>query len=336
MDLPHGGHLSHGFHTATKNLTATSKYFNCLPYRVNMKTELIDYDEIQMLADRFKPHVIVAGYSAYPRLLDYKRFRQIADSCGALLVSDIAHIAGLMAAGLIPSAFEHSDVVTTTTHKTLRGPRGALIFARHDRYPPRGGSESIAAAIDAAVFPGCQGGPHNHTIGAVAAALKAAAEPEFKAYQTQVLKNARALGNRLQTKHGFDLVTGGTDNHLLLVDLTKKGVKGRKAEKALELCNIICNKNTVLKDKSPANPSGIRLGTPAMTTRGFAESDFETVAELISEVVAVCKERKGKMSFDDWLSQIEHSSELQEVKKRVDSMLTQFSDVESGIWTSPK
>lgn len=333
MDLPHGGHLSHGFHTASKNLTATSKYFSCLPYKLNPNTELIDYDEIQMLADRFKPHVIIAGFSAYPRLLDYKRFKEIANSCGALLLSDIAHIAGLMAAGTIPSAFDHSDIVTTTTHKTLRGPRGALIFVRRGLQTPHG-DEDLETAINTAVFPGCQGGPHNHTIGAIAAALKAASEPEFEQYQKQVLKNAKALAERLKEAHDFTLVTGGTENHLLLVDLTNKKIKGRRAEKAMELCSIICNKNTVLKDKSPQNPSGIRLGTPAMTSRGFGESEYAKVADLISGVVDVCRETKGKQSIDDWVAQLKYSDELKEIKSQAEALAMAAPEVESGIWES--
>eukprot|EP01053_Blabericola_migrator_P006792 Blabericola_migrator_1__6791@NODE_3437_length_1777_cov_97_314035_g2137_i0_p1_GENE_NODE_3437_length_1777_cov_97_314035_g2137_i0NODE_3437_length_1777_cov_97_314035_g2137_i0_p1_ORF_typecomplete_len501_score74_07SHMT/PF00464_19/6_6e169Aminotran_5/PF00266_19/5_2e13Aminotran_1_2/PF00155_21/5_1e06OKR_DC_1/PF01276_20/3e05Beta_elim_lyase/PF01212_21/0_0034Cys_Met_Meta_PP/PF01053_20/0_0019_NODE_3437_length_1777_cov_97_314035_g2137_i01201622 len=333
MDLPHGGHLSHGFHTPAKKLTSTSKYFCTMPYKLNADTELIDYDEIQLLADRFKPSVIIAGYSAYPRLLDYQRFRQIADSCGALLMSDVAHIAGLMAADLIPSAFDYSDVVTTTTHKTLRGPRGALIFMRKDKTVPRG-TEDLPTAINGSVFPACQGGPHNHTIGAIAVALKAAAELEFKEYQTQVLKNAKALASRLNTTYKFDLVTGGTDNHLLLVNLINKRIKGRKVEKVLEECNIICNKNTVLQDKVPLNPSGIRLGTPAMTSRGFDEHDFERVADFINQAVEIACELPAKMNFQDYCQALKKDTRLSKLRGEVESFVEAFPQIESVIWNA--
>eukprot|EP01057_Protomagalhaensia_wolfi_P005920 Protomagalhaensia_wolfi_Nauph_80__5919@NODE_778_length_2010_cov_41_749366_g586_i0_p1_GENE_NODE_778_length_2010_cov_41_749366_g586_i0NODE_778_length_2010_cov_41_749366_g586_i0_p1_ORF_typecomplete_len483_score90_96SHMT/PF00464_19/2_1e167Aminotran_5/PF00266_19/9_4e13Aminotran_1_2/PF00155_21/1_1e09OKR_DC_1/PF01276_20/0_00017Beta_elim_lyase/PF01212_21/0_0037DegT_DnrJ_EryC1/PF01041_17/0_093_NODE_778_length_2010_cov_41_749366_g586_i01621610 len=329
LDLPHGGHLSHGYQTPTKKLTVGSKYFSCLPYRLDPKTELIDYDEIQMLADRFKPNLVIAGYSAYPRLLDYARFRAIADNCGALLLSDIAHIAGLMAGDVIPSAFDYSDIVTTTTHKTLRGPRGALIFMRRDK--KTGSGENLESAINSSVFPACQGGPHNHTIAGVAAAMKAASEPEFKQYQSQVLKNAKALGERLQ-KHSFDLVTNGTDNHLLLVNLTRKGVSGKKVEKAMELCNIICNKNTVLSDKSAANPSGIRLGSPAMTARGFDEAMFTKVADLINEIVMVSKSVKRKMTYDDFVEEMSRHEGLWEIKKTVLDLLKDYPGIISTLW----
>lgn len=211
MDLPHGGHLSHGFEmSGHRKVTSTSKYFATLPYRLNPSTGLIDYDEIQSLASRFLPDMIIAGFSAYPRLLDYSRFREIADSCGALLLGDMAHISGLVAAKVVPSSpFEYCDVVTTTTHKTLRGPRGALIFCKKPHL----------SAINSAVFPGCQGGPHNHTIAAVAAAFKAASAPEFVDYQRQVLSNASFFAAELANR-GIPPVTGGTDNHLILLDLS--------------------------------------------------------------------------------------------------------------------
>eukprot|EP01054_Gregarina_sp_Poly1_P008201 Gregarina_sp_Poly_1__8200@NODE_475_length_8096_cov_496_560966_g384_i0_p2_GENE_NODE_475_length_8096_cov_496_560966_g384_i0NODE_475_length_8096_cov_496_560966_g384_i0_p2_ORF_typecomplete_len480_score53_09SHMT/PF00464_19/7e167Aminotran_5/PF00266_19/5_5e10Aminotran_1_2/PF00155_21/5e09Beta_elim_lyase/PF01212_21/6_8e06OKR_DC_1/PF01276_20/0_00018Cys_Met_Meta_PP/PF01053_20/0_0017LDcluster4/PF18306_1/0_49LDcluster4/PF18306_1/6_4e03_NODE_475_length_8096_cov_496_560966_g384_i035795018 len=334
LDLPHGGHLSHGFHNDTKRVTATSKYFNCLPYRLNATTQRIDYDEVKLLADRFRPQIIIAGCSSYPRLLDYKRFREIADQCGgALVMSDVAHISGLMAGDVIPSAFEYSDIVTTTTHKTLRGPRGSLIFFRKDRKCPHNG-EPLESAINSSVFPACQGGPHNHTIGAIAVALKATVEPEFKEYQHQILKNAQALAKNL-SKHNFELVTGGTENHLLLLDLTNKKLKGKRVEQALELCNIVCNKNAVLSDKSSSNPSGIRLGTPAMTTRGMTEKDFEVVGDTIAEIVNIAQivqRASCKISAEEWIRKLQEIDEIKQIKNKMENFATSFPAIESGIW----
>lgn len=287
LDLPHGGHLSHGFYSPKKKISATSLFFESLPYQVDVKTGLIDYAKLERLALMFRPKLIVAGTSAYSRLIDYAKFRQVCDQTGAILMCDIAHISGLVAAGVIPSAFEHADVVTTTTHKSLRGPRGAMIFSRKfhrvtkDKldYPER---------IDFSVFPGLQGGPHNHTIAALAGALKLCVEPEYKAYQTQVLANAKRLCGKLQ-ELGYDVVSGGTDTHLMLVNVKPHGLDGSRLETVLELCSIVSNKNTVPGDVSALVPGGIRFGTPAFTSRGATEEDFDQVAVFFHRAVQLAK-----------------------------------------------
>merc|ERR1719265_2935692 len=270
-----------------------SKYFESIPYRLNEATGHIDYDEAEKFAMRIRPQMLIAGTSAYSRLIDYPRMRKIADASGAILMADMAHISGLVAAGVVPSPFEFADVVTTTTHKSLRGPRGAMIFYRKgQRGVDKKGNPfmwDIEEKINAAVFPGLQGGPHNHTITALAVALKQAQAPEFKQYQEQVIKNAKALGESLSGQ-GFDLVSGGTDNHLLLLDLRSKGVNGNKSELVCEKANIVLNKNTVPGDKSAMNPSGLRVGTPAMTSRGLMEEDFVKVGEFIGEAINVTSE----------------------------------------------
>lgn len=293
LDLPHGGHLSHGYQLPNKKISMVSKYFESIPYRLNEKTGHIDYDEAEKFAMRIRPKLLIAGTSAYSRLIDYARMRKIADQSGAYLLADMAHISGLVAGGVIPSPFEFADVVTTTTHKSLRGPRGAMIFYRKgQKGVDKKGNPimwDIEEKINGAVFPGLQGGPHNHTITALAVALKMAQSPEFKGYQEQVMKNAKALGESLSGQ-GFDLVSGGTDNHLLLMDLTKKGVNGNKAELVCENVSIVCNKNTVPGDKSALSPSGLRIGTPAMTSRGLVEKDFLKVGEFISRAIQVTQD----------------------------------------------
>lgn len=288
LDLPHGGHLSHGYQTDSKKISMVSKFFESIPYRLNEETGLIDYDDCEKFAMRIRPKILIAGTSAYSRLIDYARMRQIADNCGALLMADMAHISGLVAGGVIPSPFEYADVVTTTTHKSLRGPRGAMIFFRKGQ---RGVDKKGAAInwdleekINAAVFPGLQGGPHNQSITALAVALKQAQNPEFKLYQQQVIKNSQALGQSLN-KRGFALVSGGTDNHLNLIDLRSKGVNGNKAELVCEQASIVLNKNTIPGDKSAMNPNGLRVGAPAMTSRGLVEEDFARIGEFIGEAV---------------------------------------------------
>ena len=274
LDLPHGGHLSHGFQTDSKKISAVSIFFESMPYRLDESTGLIDYDACQTLATAYRPKLLIAGASAYSRLYDYKRMREIADSTGAFLLSDMAHISGLVAADMIPSPFEYSDVVTTTTHKSLRGPRGAMIFYRKGQkgVDKKGNAimYDLEDKINFSVFPGLQGGPHNHTIAGLAVALKQAASPDFAAYQTQVMRNMHAMSERLKS-HGIELVSGGTDNHLVLADLRPLGVDGSRVERVLELAHIACNKNTVPGDKSAMVPGGLRLGTPALTTRGFVE-----------------------------------------------------------------
>jgi glycine hydroxymethyltransferase len=297
LDLPHGGHLSHGYQIPSKKISMVSKYFETLPYRLNEKTGLIDYERLEELAMLYRPKLIVAGTSAYSRLIDYARFREITDNAGAYLFSDMAHISGLVAAGVIPSPFPYSDVVTTTTHKSLRGPRGAMIFYRKGvrKVDPKTGKEEIynlEDPINASVFPGHQGGPHNHTITALAVALKQAQSQEFKAYQENVLLNSKALAKRLGDPKekgglGYTIVSGGTDNHLVLVDLKPQGIDGARVERVLELVGVASNKNTVPGDQSALKPGGLRMGTPAMTTRGFTPDDFVRVADIVNRAVTI-------------------------------------------------
>ncbi|XP_011874369.1 PREDICTED: serine hydroxymethyltransferase isoform X2 [Vollenhovia emeryi] len=293
LDLPDGGHLTHGFFTASKKISATSIFFESMPYKVDPVSGLIDYDQLARHAKLFKPRVIIAGVSCYSRCLNYKRFREIADNNNAYLFSDMAHVSGLVAAGLIPSPFEYSDVVSTTTHKTLRGPRAGVIFFRKGvRSVTADGTKvmyDIENGINQAVFPGLQGGPHNHAIAAIATTMKQVKTPEFVQYQKQIVANAKRLCAGLQ-EHGYSISTNGTDVHMLLVDLRSVGLTGSKAEKVLEDIAIACNKNTVPGDKSALNPSGIRLGTPALTTRGFVEKDIDKVADFIDKGLKLSKE----------------------------------------------
>ena len=267
MNLAHGGHLSHG-----SPVNISGKYFNIVPYGVTEDTNLIDYDEIERIAKECKPKLILAGASAYPRIIDFERFSQIAKEVGAYFMVDMAHIAGLVAAGLHPNPIPYADVVTTTTHKTLRGPRGGLILSK---------DEELGKLFNKAVFPGIQGGPLMHVIASKALSFKEALTDEFKAYQQQIVKNAKVLADSL-LKEGFKLVSGGTDNHLILIDLTEMGVTGKEAEHMLDEVGITVNKNAIPFDKqSPFITSGIRIGTPATTSRGFVEEDMEEVAKLI-------------------------------------------------------
>ena len=267
MALDQGGHLSHG-----SSANFSGKYFHCVPYGVNEKG-FIDYDEVERMALECQPKLIVAGASAYCRTIDFKRFREIADKVNAILMVDIAHIAGLVAAGLHPSPIPYAHVVTTTTHKTLRGPRGGMILC---------GTEEYAKKLNSAIFPGTQGGPLMHVIAAKAVALKEALSDDFKDYQKQILVNAQALANGLM-KRGITIVSGGTDNHLMLVDLQNLGLTGKQAEKMLDEVHITCNKNTIPNDpQSPFVTSGLRLGTPAATTRGFDAEDMDQIAEAIA------------------------------------------------------
>ncbi len=293
MNLSHGGHLTHGH-----PLNFSGKYFNVVAYGVRKEDERIDYEELKRLAVESKPKVIVVGASAYPRTLDFAAVRAAADASGALIMADIAHIAGLVAAGIHPSPVPHCEFVTTTTHKTLRGPRGGLILCR----------EAWAKEIDKAVFPGVQGGPLMHVIAAKAVAFKEALAPEWKAYQRQIVSNAAALARALQGE-GFRLVSGGTDNHLMLVDVFAKGITGKVAEKALDKAGITANKNTIPFDaNSPMVASGIRLGTPALTTRGMKEGDMAEVARLVSRA----------------LHAVENETELAEVKREVRKLCERF------------
>jgi glycine hydroxymethyltransferase len=266
MNLAHGGHLSMG-----SPVNFSGMLYRVIPYGVSEQTETIDYDELERLAKEHRPKLIVAGASAYPRIIDYARFRKIADAIGAMLMVDMAHIAGLVAAGLHPSPVPHADFVTTTTHKTLRGPRGGMVLCRAEH----------AKTIDSKVFPGMQGGPLMHVIAAKAVALKEALSPDFKSYQQQIVKNARALAQALMSQ-GFRLTSGGTDNHLMLVDLRKSELTGKVAQEALDRARITVNKNAVPFDtRSPFVTSGIRLGTPAVTTRGMKEKEMEQIGDFI-------------------------------------------------------
>ena len=270
LNLAHGGHLTHGH-----PLNFSGKTYHVVPYNVRKEDERIDYDEVERLAAEHKPKMIIAGASAYPRIIDFARFRQIADSVGAVLLVDMAHISGLVAAGLHPNPCEYADIVTSTTHKTLRGPRAGLILAR----------EKYAKDIDRTVFPGTQGGPLVHVVAAKAVCFLEAMQPEFATYQKQVVANAQALAQSLMDA-GFRVVSGGTDTHVLLLDVFSKGLRGKEAEQALDRARITVNKNAIPFDTNPPmNPSGIRLGSPAVTTRGFQEAEMREVGALIAEVL---------------------------------------------------
>lgn len=326
MDLPHGGHLSHGYQTPTKKISAVSKYFETMGYRLDEKTGLIDYAKMEELADYFRPKIIICGGSSYSQHIDYAKFRKVADQHNAYLMTDMAHISGLVAAQVLPSPFEYSDVVTTTTHKSLRGPRGAMIFFRKGvrSVNEKTGEKvmyDLEERINATVFPGHQGGPHNHTISALAVALKQATTAEFKAYQEQVVKNSKVLTNTLRDKYGYKIVSDGTENHLCLVDLNNRNIDGARVEKVLELSDIAVNKNTVPGDRSALMPGGIRIGTPAMTTRGLLEKDFERVAEFLHRgieiAIAVKKdmEAKGQKRLVDFRKELESNPDAHGIKE---------------------
>ncbi|MHC5061135.1 MAG: serine hydroxymethyltransferase [Planctomycetota bacterium] len=269
LSLPYGGHLTHGW-----KASATSKFYNSVSYKVDEATGRLNFDEIRALAKKHKPKMIISGATAYPREIDFEIFGQIAKEVGAYHLSDIAHIAGLVAAGIHKSPVPYADIVSTTSHKTLRGPRGGILLCKAEH----------AKAVDRAVFPGLQGGPHMHTITGIAVAMAEADTPEFAAYAKQIVKNAARLAEKLM-EYGFDLVTGGTDNHLILIDLRSKGVRGKKLAKALDRAGIVTNYNTVPGDLAPpSNPSGLRIGTPAVTTRGMKEAEMEIIAGMINKV----------------------------------------------------
>lgn len=287
LALPHGGHLTHGW-----KVNFSGMLYRSVPYELNPETEMLDYDAILALAREAKPRMIIAGYTAYPRTIDFARFRAICDEVGALFHADISHITGLILGGVHPSPFPMADTGISTSHKSLRGPRGAFILCKQE----------YAQAIDKAIMPGLQGGPHNHTTAAIAVALEEASKPEFKLYAQQIVRNAKALADRL-LHHGFRLVTGGTDNHLILFETFKsKGIKGRDASRALDAAGIETNCNTVPNDPNPPmNPSGVRIGTPAVTSRGMKEPEMRRVADWIQDVlthmgdVTVLKRVKGEV-----------------------------------------
>jgi glycine hydroxymethyltransferase len=278
LALPHGGHLSHGW-----AVSITGRFWRSVQYEVDRESHLLDLDKVRAMALKERPKIIVTGGTAYPRLWDFKSFSEIAKEVGALLLADISHIAGLIVGGVHPDPAPCADVIMTTTHKTLRGPRGAMILCRNE----------FAESIDKAVFPGLQGGPHNHTTAAIAVALKEAATPEFKTYAKKVVSNAKTLADELKAC-GFSLVSGGTDNHLILIDLTNKKVIGKKGAKALDAAGIVCNYNTVPYDpRKPFSPSGLRIGTPAVTSRGMGDTEMRQIARFMDEAIAHAGDEKA-------------------------------------------
>jgi glycine hydroxymethyltransferase len=293
MSLVHGGHLTHGW-----KVSLTSKFFNSVSYTINTETGRLDFDLIRDLAKKNHPKIIISGATAYPRAIDFKTFGEIAKEVGAYHVSDIAHIAGLVVAGIHQSPVPYADIVSTTTHKTLRGPRGGMLLCKAEH----------ADKVDRAVFPGLQGGPHMHTLTAIAVALAEADTPEFVEYAKQIVKNAKAMAEKL-LEYGFNLVSGGTDNHLILIDLRNKGIPGKKLAKALDRARIVSNYNTIPGDQAPPfNPSGLRLGTPAITTRGFKEPEAQQVAAFIRKVA----------------ENIDNESVIEQVGKEVLLLCSQF------------
>lgn len=293
LALPHGGHLTHGW-----KVSISGKIFNSIQYTVNPKTGRFDYDKIEELAKKHKPKIIVSGATAYPREIDFEIFGQIAKSVGAYHISDIAHIAGLVVAGIHKSPVPYADIVSSTTHKTLRGPRGGMLLCKAE----------LAEKVDKAVFPGLQGGPHMHTLTAVAVAMAEADTPEFVTYAKQVVKNANALAEKL-LEHGFELVSGGTDNHLILIDLRNKKIPGKKLAKALDRARIVTNYNTIPDDPAgPFNPSGLRIGTPAITTRGMEEEQAKQIADFINKIA----------------ENIENNDVIEEIGKEVLLLCSQF------------
>jgi glycine hydroxymethyltransferase len=324
LDLPSGGHLTHGFYTYSKKegtrkaVSATSVYFESLPYRVHPETGLIDFDQLDRDASLFKPAMIICGGSAYPREYNYAKFKEIADANGALLMMDMAHISGLVATGEADSPFAYCDVVTTTTHKSLRGPRAGMIFFRKD-------ARGFEGRINQAVFPALQGGPHEHQIAGIATQLKEVNTPEFKVYAQQVKKNASALADKL-TSMGYKIASGGTDNHLVLWDLKPQGLTGSKFEKTCDAACITLNKNCVPGDRSAVTPGGVRIGAPALTTRMMVESDFEQIALFLHEALQISlkiQEQSGP-KLKDYIALLADNEEVKALRQSVNAFATTF------------
>mmetsp|Transcript_9938 Transcript_9938/g.11255 ORF Transcript_9938/g.11255 Transcript_9938/m.11255 type:complete len:464 (-) Transcript_9938:133-1524(-) len=319
LDLPSGGHLTHGYYTPKKKISATSIFYESLPYHVSSETGLVDYDDLEATAKIFRPKMIVCGASAYPREWEYKRLREICDGIGALLLTDMAHIGGLVAAGVVDDPFPHSHVVTTTTHKSLRGPRSAMIFFRKDH------EMDFETRINFAVFPSIQGGPHNNTIAGVAVQMKEVNTPEFKEYALQILSNCKALAKALNDK-GYTLATGGTDNHLILWNLRPLKLTGSKFSACCDAVSITLNKNSIHGDKSAMSPGGVRVGTPALTSRGFKEEHFEKVAEFLHRAVAIALsvQAVSGRKLVDFKAELAKNADVAVLKADVEALATQF------------
>lgn len=321
LDLPCGGHLTHGFQTKTTKVSATSLFFDSRAYHTDPDSGLVDYDEIRQLVKEFQPQLIVAGASAYPRDWDYETLRGIADEAGILLMMDMSHIGGLVASKLLNNPFDYCHIVTTTTHKTLRGPRAGMIFCR----------KMLQPKIDKAVFPGLQGGPHNNTIAAIAMALKKANTDEFRAYSAQVIRNAKRLGHYLMTRYGYMVCTLGTDTHLLLIDLRPQGVSGSNMEHICDLCNITLNKNTVPGDKSALHPGGIRIGTPAVTTRGMGEDDMDVIGEFLHSLILFSHKVGGSQPLNAFKARCanpENAKKISEIRASVKEFVSRYRKVD--------
>ncbi|KAI0989680.1 hypothetical protein GJ496_002348, partial [Pomphorhynchus laevis] len=332
--LKDGGHLTHGYYTPNKKINASSLFFESLPYHIDPATGLIDYDELEKNAKIYQPKIIIAGISAYSRNLDYRRFRAIADQCKSILMADMAHVSGLVAHNLVTNPFEYCDIVTTTTHKTMRGPRGALIFFKKDFVAPYDKTLNVEHAINEAVFPCLQGGPHENNIAGIAVALKILKSPAFEQYAKQVIANSQQLAETLCSL-GYKLVTGGTENHMVLIDLNPQKIDGSMAERILECISIAVNKNTIASDKSVLRPHGLRLGSAAMTSRGMGVKEFEKIANFIHQALTIAirvvkfeyfekTDETLAMKFEDMLKHPAVSEQLSQLKTKVVEMCSVF------------